>query len=231
MIPNSILRESPKNFLGFSEEKISKVLQGGYDARQPSSYDSPIAAGSRQYFAIVKGAGQVLCTEENWIKYTRKNSNYFIDPNHERALLVSSGNSNTGIEKAIPSTKRNKGPEFTRLVNANAQQIPNFPISDLMSKNWTCLQARLPFTESEIRQITPQNLSKGSLFVPTWLLLYFNDKNEIRWEISYPIYLNNKGFIVEWEQRIIMPAIPINNPILPRNPNPDSFGNIPIGRR
>jgi hypothetical protein len=51
---------------------------------------------------------------------------------------------------------------------------------------------------------------EDSKIIKTYILLYFNDKSEIRSELSVPSAIDKNGYIGAWSERIILPSQPID---------------------
>jgi hypothetical protein len=100
--------------------------------------------------------------------------------------VVSTGDEYTGLTDLTPSTQSSKGPRTVNVVEGNALQIPLF---DLRSR--------------------PEIVKQGEESL-TWILLFHRDKasNEVRFELSCPVKMNEDGQIDTWAERIILPAIP-----------------------
>jgi hypothetical protein len=126
------------------------------------------------------------------------------NPDTGVALLVSSGNINTGNKNKTPMTKNPKGKGTKSIVSKNLESCSMFP---------------------EFEKQNTVEYSTG----PYWYFLYCidNNKREMRVEISLPVEMDYFGSKIDgWKTRLIQPAIDLeSSPILPppEFAGPDDF--------
>lgn len=103
-----------------------------------------------------------------------------VHPSGRLAVVVSTGDEETGLRHGQPSTKNPKGDATARKVASNQAQL-DFP--DLPAD-----------AASEERCIS-------------WFLLIYVDTDEIRAELSLPDEISASGFVKSWAERIILSSI------------------------
>lgn len=110
-----------------------------------------------------------------------------LSPAGDFGIAVAAGDEATGYKDRNPRTKSDKGPATQDAVAINRDQLFLF---------------EMPRTS--LRPV-PQPDAKAR----TWVLLFHIDfiRREVRCELSYPAGMDEDGFIVEWEERIILTAI------------------------
>lgn len=112
-----------------------------------------------------------------------------IHPSEAFAIVVSSGDINTGVPKANPSTKYRKGETTVRAVEHNGQGAFDLGESyDIVEK--------------------PDSTKPD---IPVWYLLYRVTTDAIFLELSFPKSIED-GLITEWDERIILEAIDRQSP-------------------
>lgn len=161
--------------------------------RQATPHDAANAAGSYAYFAAVRAVREILCPE-GWQPQRQHNLEITKHLTKEAALIISSGDKNTGMLGGDePKTKNSKGAQTQKIVVKNLQQLNLFPFLDPL-KN----EARPEYT---------------------WILLYHidNAKSEMRVEISLPVTIDYEDLrVVAWKQRIILPPLKFHPKPLPQ---------------
>lgn len=96
------------------------------------------------------------------------------------AVVVSTGDDQTGLRHGHPSTKNPKGDATARKVASNQAQL-DFP--------------DLPADSGSQEQCI------------SWFLLIYVDEDEIRAELSLPDEINASGFVKSWAERIILSSV------------------------
>ncbi len=197
--------------LGLSVAPLLEAVRAGHVSRISRTLnDAPIAHGFYQWNDTLRALREHLVA----VGWHRNNDNGLpttVNPNGTIAICVSSGNESTGIPSETPSTKHTKGPCTEVYVTSNATQIALFP--------------NLPAP-------APVRSSRDGSNIATWTLLFHNDIQEIRSELSLPVFIES-GQIVGWKERIILPVIPFDGDAYRKTFEPD-FGpdvDIDIRRR
>ena len=198
--------------LGLTLEPLQEAVRVGYAIGRISrtENDAPSAPGFYQWNETVKALREQLVVTKGWFRNNGGGLPTVVNPQDTIAIAVYSGNENTGTHKT-PSTKYQKGPCTTCMVEANAEQLE---------------------LGIEVPQIAPVQPSLDSNVIATWALLFYADKEEIRSELSLPTVING-GQINQWRKRIILPAIPLDGDEYRGTKEPD-FGpdvDIEIRRR
>lgn len=121
----------------------------------------------------------LMLLRNGWQRLDPHNLPYFLHPEANMGLVVSSGDQFTGITFGSPNTRNPKGAEFSRRVEDNAR-VPLFeyPTGDARS-------------ESEVEVI--------------WVVLYDERDGLVHLELSLPASMAGSQ-IDKWSERIIFPA-------------------------
>ncbi|MDD3012289.1 MAG: hypothetical protein PHC34_01125 [Candidatus Gastranaerophilales bacterium] len=117
---------------------------------------------------------------KGWEKSDDNNYSCIISPCKTFRIVAFSGNLYTGKPLLTPSNRTNKGPCTIQVIKNNTKQL------NLWGK------------EDQPDIIT------------TWILLFYDDKKELRTELSLPAAMD-KGYITGWFERIILPSQPIDD--------------------
>ncbi len=181
--------------LGLTVDILSNAVEAGYFSRiSRTDNDAPNAAGTYQWNETLRMLREQLAVR-GWERSNAGGFPIIVDAKNNVALCVSSGDQFTGIWNKIPSTKNHKGARTADRVESNAQLLL-FPEMD----------ADVRFDDRAI---------------PTWFLLFYTDGEEVRSELSLPIFIDG-GKINGWRERIILPPISldgghngINAPVAP----------------
>jgi hypothetical protein len=97
------------------------------------------------------------------------------------AIVVSSGDANVGVPGRNPRSKNRKGSEAFWIVAVNEKQLPLFRDQPRFQP--------LPRLEEQI----------------TWLLLIYSDEIQtLRAELSLPVGIDETGHVSQWQERIIL---------------------------
>jgi hypothetical protein len=176
--------------LGLELEALRDVVSGGHHARiTRTENDSPCAPGLYQWNESVRMLRE-YGVARGWKRNNDNGLPTIISPEGIVAICVSSGDENTGVASANPSTKNRKGPRTTAFVTSNQMQLDlgDFAIAGPQGPVYSDMDGRA---------------------LSTWTLLFFSDHDEIRAELSLPIFIEG-GEINGWSERIILPAIPLD---------------------
>jgi hypothetical protein len=177
--------------LRVSTDALRQALEHGYQyASSTTLHDPNGAEGSMMYHKINRGLRDVL-VPQGWKVDRTKNYETTVHESENHAIAVAAGNANTGIKDKRVSTKRERGPA-TR---------------DAVETNYT-----LDMFEADPGAFPSLLRPLPSARLHTWLLLHYIDhkEQEIRSELSLPLEMNSEGHVSEWQERIILSAIPFN---------------------
>ena len=157
-----------------------QAIAAGYTPNHPA-----ICRGISQWGEIVAAVREQL-VPRGWTRIDEDNLPLTVNPNRTIALSVSTGDENTGIEDANPSTRSTKGPRTADAVIVNALQLNLF--------------GNVPLKPEELKE------SNG---VMTWILLFHRDvtAQETRFELSRPVKMDSDGHVEVWVERILFPAL------------------------
>jgi hypothetical protein len=158
-----------------------QAIAAGYTPNHPA-----ICRGISQWGEIVAAIREQL-VPRGWTRMDQDNLPLTVNPTRTIALSVSTGDENTGIADANPSTRSTKGPRTADAVIINALQLNLF--------------GNVPLKPEELKE------SNG---VMTWILLFHRDvtAQETRFELSRPVKMDSDGHVEVWVERIILPALP-----------------------
>jgi hypothetical protein len=178
--------------LGLAEEILSTAIKRGQaEARSRTDNHPPM-------YRYLTPWGETTCAlregllPKGWTRSDEGNLPFTVNPDGTLAIIVSTGDQNTGNKDASPCTKCTKGPRTIDAVESNERQASLFPI-----------------------HLTPADIKKmqetGRRI--TWILMFHRDPNtqELRFELSRPINMNEEGQVAGWYERIIFGAIPFDD--------------------
>lgn len=185
------------NNMGLDKGSIEQAIKDGLIQYKRSSPLHPLThAGSTAWGEIVYVVrAKLLSLGNGWSFYQKDGLSITHNKNTGVAIIVTSGDKDTGLSGGSPSTKNKKGPSTLNVVNSNqALLFENIPSENLAD-------AETPVDSTE-----------------TWVLLYCIDKTakEIRFELSLPSSTvkisgkENKLKIDSWETRLIFKPVPFD---------------------
>ena len=168
------------------QELLLEANQRGYEARLEATLaHAPTAAGTYHWHAFV-AALRLALRIQDWSIKDHKNCPLIISPDKSLAIVVMTGNIETGKEFGNPSNQADKGAVLDEAVQRNVQ-----------------------YQLFENRALS--KLKKGEGGTQLWVLLYHVENGskgvkEIRTELSLPSDFQRKK-IVGWAERIILRPI------------------------
>ncbi len=145
---------------------------------------APTEAGLRHWLEAVKLLRGILASK-GWQPLDRRNSPLIISQDQLKAILVMTGDAETGLNsERQPRNQAEKGCVTQGYVEANTQ-------------------AALPY--ANVLAQAKQQEANGT---QVWVLLYHYDKmlNEVRFELSLPNDFH-KGYITSWAERLILGSL------------------------
>ncbi len=168
---------------GLQNSDISKIIELGYLACSTCTDHHPKTyRGFMQWGETVRALRDITIPK-GWTFSEESNLPISHHPEGQLDIIVQSGDIATGKSGYIASNKAQKGPLTAQAVLSNQYQITLF---DLIGE-----------------QVLNEKIASS------WILLYFVDKDEIRYELSKPKSFS-KGKITAWEERIIFSPIQID---------------------
>lgn len=189
--------------LGLTVDDIhTVVLQAHADALACTALDAVSAAGYIRWTRTNRYLGERLLPI-GWTRRDPRGLPQTIHPSGQTGIVATTGDAATGVPAGQPSTKYPKGIAIEEAVNSTARQLNLF-------------EEDLPDGE------------RDDAGVMLWILLYHVADGEIRLELSLPVTISN-GMIDSWSERIIIPAVPLNDDdLLFRRPTDDGEGDLDI---
>lgn len=145
-----------------------------------------------------------LTKNKGWKTYQEGGIEGIISEDGRIRIIPSSGNAATGNPNQPASNKNRKGEGCIKMFKADVQGDfwHGFPeIIDDMDE------------------------------VETFVLLYYNDDKELRTELSKPSFIDSKGKIKTWEERIILKSQKLNDPNPTVETEPNVEINVPVERK
>lgn len=119
----------------------------------------------------------LMLLRAGWLRFDPQNLPYFLQPDLNMGLIVSSGDSFTGVTYGSPSTRNPKGSAFARRVDENGKVA-----------------------------MFGQPVDGGEVDVEdAWILLYDERDGLVHLELSRPASMAGR-FVDSWSERIIFPA-------------------------
>ncbi len=189
-------QEELESYTGLRSEWIEEVAEKILTAfNQVTPNDAVCAAGFYSYLTGVRALRDVVCPK-GWERLRENNLEITRNPENGVALLVSSGDINTGNKNKTPKTKNPKGEGTKKIVSQNSDGCHLWP----------------EFDEKHTKEV-----SVGQY----WYFLYCVDlnKKQMRTEISLPVGKDFFGSrIDDWKIRIIPPAIDFEPSVVITNP-------------
>jgi hypothetical protein len=199
--------DSQLSAIGLTTEILTEAVKRGYaNKANATENDPPNAAGSMAWFATVRSLREFLISLGCWERRIIHNSSLTSNTENFISIVVYSGDKNVGVyQKITPKTKNKLGKQAESYIRKN---IDNFD----MVKNFGDFKGQ----------------STETAQCQTWVLMYYHDieKAEIRSELSLPISMDTYGRINDWEIRIILDSIPLDNTPITPNKSTD-INNLP----
>lgn len=170
-------------------EEVHAAIRNGELHRDSCTDNDPRGLpGLLAWGKTVRGLRDTLAPK-GWTRFEGNNLAVALDPTGTTAIAVATGDKSTGNPRLTPETKYPKGPAIAAAIGQNIVQL---------------IQTAFSFVEeSEQMSLTPP--------VYTWLLLISRNKNEVCSELSLPRLITEKGHVVGWEERILLPSFPIDD--------------------
>jgi len=165
---------------------LREAITSGLNGREVSHASAPTAAGVQQWLKTVESLRTLLATAK-WHIHQHQNSPFITSPNRDISIVVMTGSSETGKDDIDdPVNQAEKGAVTESFVERNSQL-------ELFNQNSLSL------------------IKSNKQGTQVWVLLYHYDKmkNEVRFELSFPIGFHKKK-ITNWGERLILGSIPNN---------------------
>ena len=168
--------------LGLNQQLLQETVEKGFHAKQSARPNHPpVTGGSNARNDMICHLRDELCPL-GWKKCDQSLMGKTFNEESGIALLVGSGTLDTGRANGRPTTKSKRGKTAEAYISNNQQM-----------------------------ELWPVNTVTHSVTQTTWVLLYcFDDKAELRAELSLPVAIGIDGHIDQWDTRLILESIPVN---------------------
>lgn len=185
-----------EDVLGLQPTMIQDVIMQGLLARTSCTLHHPKTFPGLSQWAETVRSLRDKTAPLGWTPSDENNFPLCINPSGNIAIAVYTGDRETG-GASNPSNRAAKGTNTEQAVWANQKQLSLFDA----------------FPE------LPADSDDGRIM---WVLLYHVASNEIRFELSLPRHIVG-GKIRSWEERLVFPAIPLDqiNPMFDENDGPE----------
>ena len=192
MLPNQVEKAEVvsrlEELFGFGYEAVQDVVMQGLLARTTCTTHHPKTVPGFYQWAETVRALRDKTVPLGWSPSDENNFPLCIHPSEKLVIAVQTGDADTGVATGMPSNRAPKGTNTEQAVWANQKQLSLFDsIPELPS------------------------ISEGSGKI-MWVLLYHVAPNELRFELSLPSKMSG-GKIRSWQERLVFPAIPLDQNI------------------
>lgn len=180
-------RDAQLEALDLAVEQLTEARgRAQHDVEECTSLDPHGSRGHVRYMRTVRYLREVLIPS-GWTADDTGNVGAVVAPDGRTVIVVTSGDTGTGLRSHTPKTKYPKGEVTQRRVRQNLQ-LDLF--EDLTAE---------PADDDVDEQLRT-----------TWVLLQHPDGDVVRAELSCPMGVDDAGRINEWSDRIILPELPID---------------------
>jgi len=194
-----------ESVLGISTQVFTDAILSGIAQYKSVNKFHPITAGgSRAWEEIVASFRQMVVDQYvGWKSIHRDGMAQLVNAGQQLTIVVTSGDSNTGLDNDVqPRTRNQKGQATQNIVEAN------YPLFEDIA--------------------TIDELLSSADAHQTWVFLYAIDKkkSEVRFELSLPTETQLSGAkgklkISQWSQRFLFEPVPFEGQI--SKPTPPTF--------
>jgi hypothetical protein len=200
---------------GLTQDVLREAALLGEQARENCPVSFPVTApGMLAYFARVGSLRDQLCAY-GWEQKCEGGSELVVSPDKAHAIVVASGDVNTGSLTDTPKTKCPKGTRMDEAASRNEMQMSFF---DLLGVE----------DISVVRQVQ----EPGRL---TWVLLVARTDKGLAVELSLVGGLGVDGRGEVWLERIVLPITPLDEGLgmsmPPRMPEPGPEFEVSVTRK
>ncbi len=177
--------------LGLTAEDFAFVLRGADAEAQVWSRLAPPVMQGMARWGKTNELLRVRLLPRGWSHDNPKNLPRTISPAVDFAIVGTTGDAATGLAGGNPTTRYAKGLETARAIERNGQLSFDFVDHGVG-------EALFAVAGSENA-------------LATWLLLYHVVDRQIRAELSLPESISPRGYVDAWTERIIMPAVELDD--------------------
>lgn len=184
--------------LGLEERPLQDCVRRGYLAFITCTPNHPpLIPGIWAWGETVRALREYVIPI-GWGRSDENNYSVVLSPSRRVAIAVATGDDATGQAAANPSTKAPKGPNTLYAVVANQGQL------DLFASPDPALESTPPAEQTEERM--------------TWILLIHRTTAEVRCELSLPLAMGADHRVDQWQERILLGAVPLDGDLLDITP-------------
>lgn len=172
--------------LGLTEEPLLHAARRWYLSWISFTANHPpfgigIAAWMEAVAALREGLSLI-----GWTRSDERNYALVLHPDGSMAINVATGDAGTGLPTANVCNKAPKGVSTADAISVNQVQLElNLPVPDM------------PHVHGDEEPLT-------------WFLLLHRAGTEVRCELSLPSQISPDGRITRWQERIMLPSIPLD---------------------
>lgn len=160
---------------------VGEVARASCTANDPPAY-----RGTSAWAVTTRGLRDLLLAED-WTKSDEGGLSVVVSPDGEMAIVVSTGDENTGNPHKSPRTKFPKGPLMQQAIERNAQYDVFENVADVPAGARPKVRLRISLV--------------------TWMLLIAKVGKTVQAELSLPAGIGDDGRVERWSERIILPPI------------------------
>jgi hypothetical protein len=177
---------------GLKREVLLAAVEEGERARQNCTENHPVTApGTFFYHETVRGLRDLLRPE--WRAKCDGGSELTISPTGNHAIVVACGDGNVGSLTRDPRTRRKKGRQTKKAIQAN----------------WAALVQMELFEISKADREAINEEKRRNPSMMTHILLANRDGDTLIVELSLVSGLDEDGHASQWAQRIIVGSLPL----------------------
>lgn len=199
---------------GLTVAILHEAATQGELARADCTANHPPLAAAFNAWADTTRSLRDQLLPRGWMKSDEGNYAIVVSPDGQFAVVVASGDENTGSLILPPKTKSPKGPRTYEIVSQNAVQLHLFE----------------EVSDDEIRAALIAGTASNRL---TWVLLIGRSDSMLQIELSLPQGIGEDGRPEDWAERIILPSIPLDGQAEAklRGPEPGPDFDVDVTRR
>lgn len=202
---------------GLTHDVLVEAALLGEQARRNCTMNHPVTApGMMAYFERVRALRDQLLLR-GWTAKCAGGSELTISPDGQHAVVVASGDENTGSLSLDPKTKCAKGIRMEEAADRNEAQLTLFAALGLQ----------------EARAVLALKDENPACF--TWIFLVGSEDDKLTLELSLPVGLGEDGRAEAWSERVILTSIPLDGGtrlgVSPFGPEPGPEFDVSVTRR
>ena len=176
--------------LGLTAEVLQHAAQRWYLTKISYTPNHPaFAIGIPAWMEAVVALREQLLPI-GWRRSDENNHARVVHPDGSIAIGVMTGDGGTGVPEAKVSNKVPKGIRTVGAISTNQYQF------------------EMPQLELPVPDMLPQICNDRRPL--TWILLLHHATNEVRCELSLPAKISDGGHITQWQERIILPSVSLD---------------------